>query len=50
MLPRDPCQDVVTKRPSQLLGSSARKFVKIEPESVKLKNLHCQKPLPWNGW
>jgi hypothetical protein len=24
--------------------------VKIEPESWKLKNLHCYKPLPGNGW
>jgi hypothetical protein len=35
---------------SSVFGSSARKAVKIGPEGVKLKNLHCYKPLPGNGW
>jgi hypothetical protein len=35
---------------SQLIEISAREAVKIEPEPVKLKNLHCQKSLPRNGW
>jgi hypothetical protein len=30
--------------------SSAQEAVKIGPETVKLKNLHCWKPLPGNGW
>jgi hypothetical protein len=30
--------------------SIAREAVKRGPEHVKLKNLHCQKPLPANGW
>jgi hypothetical protein len=32
------------------VDSSAREAVKIESEHVKLKNLHCKKPLPGNGW
>jgi hypothetical protein len=45
---RGPCRDVISKRQSQLLGSSAReavklepKRVKLEPKRVKLKNLQC---------
>jgi hypothetical protein len=30
--------------------SSAWEAVKVRPEHVKLKNLHCLKPLPGNGW
>jgi hypothetical protein len=33
-----------------LLESFAREAVKIKPEPVKLKNLHCYKPLPGNSW
>jgi hypothetical protein len=33
--------DVISRGQSQLLGSSAREAVKIEPEHVKLKDLHC---------
>jgi hypothetical protein len=29
---------------------STRVAVTWGPESVKLKNLHCYKPLPENGW
>jgi hypothetical protein len=47
---RGPWRDVISKRQSQLLGTSAGEAVKIEPESVKLKNLHSQKPLPGKGW
>jgi hypothetical protein len=36
-----PCRDVINKGQSQLLGSSVREALKIEPEGVKLKNLHC---------
>jgi hypothetical protein len=36
-----PCQNVISKGQSQLLASSAQEAVKIEPECVKLKNLHC---------
>jgi hypothetical protein len=30
--------------------SFARQAMKRGPEGVKLKNLHCQKPLLGNGW
>jgi hypothetical protein len=43
------CRDVISKGLSQLLEISVRKAVKTEPEYVKLKNLHCQNPLPGNG-
>jgi hypothetical protein len=38
---RGPCRDVISKGQSQLLGSSVRETVKIEPTLVKTKNLHC---------
>jgi hypothetical protein len=31
-------------------GSFVREVLKIGPERVKLKNFHCYKPLPGNGW
>jgi hypothetical protein len=39
--PLEPALDVITKGQSQLLNSSTREAVNIEPERVKLKNLHC---------
>jgi hypothetical protein len=34
----------------ELATSSARAAVTTGPEYGKLKNLHCQKQLPGNGW
>jgi hypothetical protein len=50
MFLRGPRRDIISKVQSQLLGNSALDGVKTEPERVKLKKLHCQKPLPGDGW
>jgi hypothetical protein len=46
-----PCGDVISKGQSLVDSelSSAREAVKMEPERVKVKNLHCYKPFPGNG-
>jgi hypothetical protein len=44
------CRDVIRKGQCKLRVSSVRDAVKKGLELVKLKNLHCHKPLPGNGW
>jgi hypothetical protein len=46
------CEMAASLGVSRLLidPSSAWEAMKIEPESMKLKNLHCWKSLPGNSW